>query len=59
MMSAIHRKDRATAIQSGNAALAEMYGKGVIQGRPVVLTSQVVTKLAPAPTLTRTKAAAQ
>ena len=55
MMSAIHRKDRTTAVESGNAALAEMNGTGVIQDRPVVLTVQVVTKLAPAPMLTRTR----
>ena len=59
MMSAIYRKNRTTAVESANAALAEMNGTGVIQGRPVVLTGQVVTKLAPAPTLTRTNAAAQ
>jgi len=29
MMSAIHRKDRATAVESGNAALAEMNGFGI------------------------------
>src|ERR1039457_1440996 len=55
MMSAFYRKDRATAVESGNAALAEMNGTGVIQDRPVVLTVQVVTKLAPAPMLTRTR----
>src|ERR1017187_3469539 len=29
MMSAIHRKDRTTAVESGNAALAEMNGFGI------------------------------
>jgi len=55
MMTAIHHKDRTTAIESGNAALAEMNGVPVAQhgDRSGKHSS------APAPTPTRTNAAAR
>ena len=57
MMSAIRRKDRTTAVESGNAALAEMNGFHVVRQHegPPGKHSSVVTRLAPAPTLTRTR----
>ena len=55
MMSAIHRKNRTMAIESGNAALAEMNGVPVVQHE----NRSGKRSSAPAPTLIRTSAAAQ
>ena len=60
MMSAIHRKNRTMAIESGNAALAEMNGVPVAQHEDGSgKHPAVVTKRVPAPMLTRTSAAAR
>ena len=50
MMSAIYRKDRTTAVESGNAALAEMNGSNVLWQREDAHRKHpsVVTKLSPA-----------
>ena len=52
MMSAIRRKDRATALENGKAALAEMNGFHVVRQHegPTGKHPSPVTKLAPART---------
>ena len=54
MMAAIHHKDRTTAVESGNAALAEMNGVLVAQHED----RSGKHSSAPAPTLTKTNGAA-